>query len=141
MLSTVILATAKDLRTIFIKIAARIEHLQNPAGLEKRLILKMSNEAIYIYAPICQKLGLYELQAQLEDNSLKVTQPQVFEKIRKLVGKTKAERETEVEEAIAGFSKIFEKSGKKAAVYGRAKSFYSIFEKTQRQGETFRKLR
>jgi len=140
MLSTVILASARDLRTIFIKITARIEHLQNPAGLEKWLLVKLSNEALYIYAPICQKLGLYELQALLEDNALKVTQPQVFEKIRRLVGKTKAEREAEVEEAVASFSGLFEKNGKKVAVYGRSKSFYSIFEKKQRQNIGFEEI-
>ena len=140
MLSTVVLATAKDLRTVFIKIGARIEHLQNPAGLEKWLLLKMSNEALYIYAPICQKLGLYELQALLEDNALKVTQPLVFEKIRRLVGKTKTEREAEIEEAIADFSGLFEKSGKNATVNGRAKSFYSIFEKMQMQKIDFEEI-
>jgi GTP pyrophosphokinase len=144
MLSTIILASATDLRTIFIKIVARIEHLDNPAGLEKWLLVKLSNESLYIYAPICQKLGLYELQALLEDRGLKVTQPRVFEKIRKLIGKSRAERQAEVEDAIAEFSGLFEKNGKKVTVHGRAKSFYSIFEKMQMQrigfGEVFDRI-
>jgi len=140
MLSTIVLASAKDLRTIFIKIAARLEHLQNPSGLEEWLLVKMSNEALYVYAPICQKLGLYELQSLLEDQGLKVTRPKVFKKLRKLIGKAKGERQTEVEEAVAEFSALFEKDGKIAKVQGRAKSFYSIFKKMQAQNKNFEEV-
>lgn len=137
LLSTIMLATAKDLRSIFIKITARIDHLENPRNLDREDMVKLASEALYIYAPICQKLGLYGLQSRLEDNGFKVLQPEEFEKLRGLVGKTKAERQAEVEKAIAEFAGVFEKEGKKVEMQGRAKSLYSIYKKMQANSISF----
>ncbi len=139
MLSTIILATAKDLRALFIKIVAKIETLQRSEGLSKSELHAEAKGGLHIYAPICQKLGLYELQALLEDNSLKIMKLKVYNRIKTLLGKTGEERNREVEKAIAGFSQLIGRRRKGVVLYGRAKSIYSIYEKIQ-QGRRFEEI-
>jgi len=138
-LSTVILATAKDLRSIFIKLATRLGSMKNDSALSKEELLLKAQGAMHIYAPICQKLGLYELQSMLEDSSLKIIEPAIYGKIKSLIGKTIEERNIEIENAIAEFSNLA-KEKKGVVVQGRVKSIYSIYEKMQKQGKQFEEI-
>jgi len=140
MLSTVVLATAKDLRSLFVKFVARLDHLQNDTGLEKKGLIERAEGALHIYAPICQKLGFYDLQGLLEDNSLKILQPKVYNNIKELIGKTKIERGKELENAIAEFWHSLSKENKKISVQGRTKSIYSIYKKMGEQNRPFEEI-
>lgn len=139
-LSTVILASSTDLRTLFIKLAARIDALQNPSELTKKELAKKAEAALEIYAPICQKLGLYEIQGLLEDASLKTLDPKTYENIKKQLGKTREERNKEAEEAIKEFTELAKKEKKKVTVQGRAKNIYSINEKMKKQGKELKEI-
>jgi len=139
-LSSIILAMARDLRTIFVKIAAGFDKVQNPKNLDKRKQRINAEAALNIYAPICQKLGLYELQGLLEDNALKTMQPKEYQKIMELLDKTRKEREAEVESAVAEFSEIAEKEKKVVEVQGRTKSIYSIYKKMEQQNRAFENI-
>ncbi len=137
-LSTIILSTAKDLRSIFVKFVARLDAMQNKKYGKKELEGK-ANGTLHIYSPICQKIGLYELQSMLEDSSLKILAPKDYDKISSFLGKTRAERNKEVELAIAEFlSYIREKPT--VSIEGRAKSIYSICRKMKEQEKTFEKI-
>ncbi len=129
LLSKIILATAKDIRTIFVKIAARFDGLQNPMGLKEKELQENALVALKIYAPICHKLGLYELKSLLEDIGLKVLHPGIYQKIKKLVGKTKEQREALLQEAIAEFTELMRKEKKEVTIEGRVKDFYAIYKK------------
>jgi GTP pyrophosphokinase len=135
MLSTIILATARDLRAIFVKLVARLDALQNTGpgakGMEGR-----AQSALQIYAPICQKMGLYDLQSALEDSSLMILKPETHRKIKTLLGKTREERELEVERAIEEVSRHL-KGAPAATISGRAKSIYSTYRKMDKQGKEF----
>jgi GTP pyrophosphokinase len=134
-LSTVILATAKDLRTIFVRLAARLDVLQNQDPTPEE-----ADTTISIYAPICQKLGLYEMQGLLEDNALKIKNPGLYRSIAKGLGKTREERKQEAEQAIDEFSNLMKKEEKQVSVQGRAKSIYSIYKKIEEQGKPFEEI-
>lgn len=139
-LSTIILSTAKDLRALLIKLVARLETLEYGLGLSKKELAKKAQSALQIYAPICQKLGLYELQSMLEDSSMKIMQPSQFQEIEKKLGKTRDRRNAEVESAISEFSTaIGEKSGQ-VSIQGRAKSVYSIYQKMHEQNRPFEEI-
>ncbi|MCK4883461.1 MAG: HD domain-containing protein, partial [Candidatus Diapherotrites archaeon] len=125
-LSTIILATARDLRSIFIKFAARLDSLEN-GNFSKKELAKRAEGALRIYAPICQKMGLYNLQSMLEDSSLKILKPDTYSRISSFLGKTRKTRNKEVEMAIVEFSSYI-KERPSVSIEGRAKSIYSIYE-------------
>ena len=135
MLSTIILATARDLRAIFVKLAARLDALQNarPGSKERE---SKAESALHIYAPICQKMGLYDLQSMLEDSSLRILKPETYKRIKALLGKTKEERNKDLEMAMAEIMQHI-KGEPAATIEGRAKSIYSIYRKMEEQGKGF----
>ncbi len=134
-LSTVILATAKDLRTIFIRLAARLDIMQNEDPTPEE-----AETTLNIYAPLCQKLGLYEMQGLLEDNALKAKNPKTYRSIAKSLGKTRETRKQEIEQAVQEFSTLMKKENKQVSVQGRAKSIYSIYKKIEEQGKKFEEI-
>jgi len=136
-LSTVILATAGDIRAIFIKFATRLDTLQGNTGLSKKKLAERAAGALEIYAPLCQKLGLYEMEGLLEDYSLKINQPKTYNSISKLLGKSKAERKAELGKAIEEFSALVSKEKGNVSVQGRVKGIYSIQRKMETQGKSF----
>lgn len=139
-LSSVILATARDLRTIFLKLTIRLDALQNEKETSKKELVARANNSLHIYAPICQKLGLYELQSNLEDASLKILNTKTYNTIKKQLGKTRQERNNELEQAIKQFTELAQKEKKKAEVQGRIKSSYSIYDKINNQGKEIKEI-
>ncbi len=137
-LSTIVLATARDLRSIFIKFATRLDVMQNETFGKKELG-KKAEGALDIYAPICQKMGLYDLESMLEDNSLKILEPDTYNMISSLLGKTRKTRNKEVEIAIAEFSSYIREKPT-ISIEGRAKSIYSIYKKMEEQGKAFEEI-
>ncbi len=137
LLSEVILATAKDIRAIFVKIATRLDVLENPQLIDQKELNTRALVALNIYSPICHKLGLYDLKGVLEDNSLKVLKPTIFRKIEQLVGKTREERDNAVAEAVAEFRRMMQEEKKGVRVEGRAKHFYAIYRKMTEQNKRF----
>lgn len=137
-LSTIVLATARDLRSIFIKFAARLDAIQN-GNFGKKDLEKKAKGALYIYAPICQKMGLYDLQSMLEDISLKILVPDTYSMISSLLRKTRKARNKEVEIAIAEFSSYIREKPS-VSIEGRAKSIYSIYKKMEEQGKEFEEI-
>ena len=139
-LSSIILASAKDIRTIFVKFASRIDVLEKPRGIAGRKPEELAKAALEIYAPMCQKLGLYEVQSQLEDNGLKTLEPETYREISVLLGKTAAERKKDAEWAGAELARLLRENGKKAVVQARAKGIYSIYKKGKTQGKKFEEI-
>ncbi|MBN2067400.1 MAG: bifunctional (p)ppGpp synthetase/guanosine-3',5'-bis(diphosphate) 3'-pyrophosphohydrolase [Candidatus Diapherotrites archaeon] len=140
LLSKIILATAKDIRTIFVKIAVSFDMLQKPEGHPKGNVEKNALIALNIDAPICHKLGLYELKGMLEDASLKTLNPEEYGKIKQLVGKKREDREREVQDAAREFEKLMQKEKQAVTIEGRAKHFYAIHRKMQEQRIPFSEI-
>ncbi len=137
-LSTIVLATARDLRSIFVKLAARLDSMQK-GNFSKKELVKRAEGALYIYAPICQKMGLYDLQSMLEDSSLKILEPDTYNTISSFLKKTRKARDKEVEMTIAEFSSYIREKPS-VSIEGRAKSIYSIYEKMEEQGKNFEEI-
>jgi len=133
-LSTILIATAKDIRAMIVNFVARVDMLERAAGNPNKKTIELAKGGLEIYAPICQKLGLYELQSVLEDNSLRITKPEMFKKISEIAGKDWEERKKEAEEAVKEFSGFLKEKGKNVSVQGRAKGIYSIYKKIEKQG-------
>ena len=128
-----ILAMARDIRVILIKLADRTHNMRTLESLPPERQHDIAQETLDIYAPLAHRLGIYWMKSELEDNSLRYLHPEVYYQLKRNVAKKKAERERYIQEVIAVLSKRLEENGIEAEVTGRPKHFYSIYQKMQSQ--------
>ena len=129
-----------DVRVIIIKIADRLHNMQTMDAMPEYKQVKIASETLYIYAPLAHRIGLYNVKTELEDLSLKYTEPQRYQSI-----KSKIEESYEAqEEYIKTFSKFLseelDKERLKYFIKGRSKSIYSIHRKMLTQNIPFEKI-
>lgn len=126
-----------DIRVIIIKIADRLHNMQTMDAMRPDKQVKIASETLYIYAPLAHRIGLYNIKTELEDLSLKYTEPEIYNDI---LGKLKDTKE-EQDQYIKDFSKIIsdalEKEDIDFEVKGRPKSIYSIRKKILTQNISF----
>lgn len=126
-----------DPRVIIIKIADRLHNMQTMDAMRPDKQAKISSETLYIYAPLAHRMGLYNIKTELEDLSLKYTEPEVYNDLRSKIKDSKAEQD----QYIRDFKKVIEDSldteGLSYEIKGRPKSIYSIRRKILKQGVSF----
>ncbi|TVZ51743.1 GTP pyrophosphokinase [Dokdonia sp. Hel_I_53] len=126
-----------DPRVIIIKIADRLHNMQTMDAMRPDKQAKISSETLYIYAPLAHRMGLYNIKTELEDLSLKHTEPDVYNDIRDKIKESKEQQD----QYIKDFKKVIEDSldaeGLNYEIKGRPKSIYSIRRKILSQGVTF----
>jgi len=128
-----ILAMARDIRVILVKLADRTHNMRTLGHLPQDKQVDVAQETIDIYAPIAHRLGIYWLKSELEDNALRFLHPEVYYQLKRWIAKKKDEREKYIKEVISVLSKKLVESGVEAEVTGRPKHFFSIYQKMQRQ--------
>lgn len=129
-----------DIRVIIIKIADRLHNMQTMAAMRKDKQEKISSETLYIYAPLAHRIGLYNIKTELEDLSLKYTEPEIFNNIYTKIRESKEEQDAYIKE----FSRVIEdslnKEDLKYDIKGRTKSIYSIHRKMEAQNVDFEEV-
>ena len=128
-----ILAMARDIRVILVKLADRTHNMRTLGHLPPEKQLDISQETLDIYAPIAHRLGIYWVKSELEDNALRYLHPEVYYQLKRWIAKKKDEREKYTKEVIGILGKKLSESGLEARVTGRPKHFWSIYQKMQRQ--------
>lgn len=126
-----------DVRVILIKIADRLHNMQTMEGMADYKQAKIASETLYIYAPLAHRLGLYNIKTQLEDLSLKYTEPEVYTTIVSKIKETKEEQDAYIQSISEVLSNSLKKEGIEFMIKGRPKSIYSIRRKMKVQGVTF----
>ena len=129
-----LLTFAEDIRVILMMIVDRlgIMRMINHHPNEK-FVRDVSYEAIYLYAPLAHRLGLYSIKSELEDLSLKYTNRDTYTQIAHKLNETKKEREEYIANFIAPVKKRLEENGLTFDIKGRTKSIYSIWNKMKKQ--------
>lgn len=126
-----------DVRVIIIKIADRYHNMLTMDSMPEHKQVKISSETLYIYAPLAHRIGLYNIKTELEDLSLKYTEPEVYEAIKSKVEDSKEEQQ----EYIDAFADIIDTSLKKEGlnytIKGRMKSIFSMRKKMIAQNVSF----
>jgi GTP pyrophosphokinase len=126
-----------DVRVIIIKIADRYHNMLTMDAMPEHKQVQMASETLYIYAPLAHRIGLYNIKTELENLSLKYTEPEVYRDIQEKLEKTKEGQQHYIDE----FSKIIrdslDKEGLDYYIKGRMKSIYSIRKKMVSQNVTF----
>ncbi len=125
-----ILASAKDIRVIFVKLADKLHNMRTIESLRDDKRIRISQEVMDIYAPIAYKLGISSIKTELEDLAFKQLYPDKYTEIRTKMEQFIPEREKEMEEFKAKLLPELAKNGiKPLKIFGRVKHIYSIYKK------------
>jgi GTP pyrophosphokinase len=132
-----LLAMARDIRVILVKLADRTHNMRTLGHLPHERQIDIAQETLDIYAPLAHRIGVYWIKSELEDNALRFLHPEVYYQLKRSVAKKKAEREKFTKEVLSVLAKRMAEAGLEAEVTGRPKHFYSIYQKMQAQNLLF----
>ena len=139
-LRKMLLAMARDLRVVTIKLADRLHNMRTLWALPPEQRRRTSEETLYLLAPLAHRLGVQKLKAELEDLALRYLEPRAYWEIVAALGASREEREAYVEETRRLLRRRLLAAGIPAEVHGRAKHVYSIWKKMQSEGLTFEQV-
>ncbi len=134
------LAMAKDIRVIIIKLADRLHNMRTLEFMTPAKQKEKARETMDIYAPIAHRLGISKIKTELDDLSLKYSQPEVYYNLVKELNERKTEREDFVQQIVAEVSTHMKNSNIDTKVYGRVKHFFSIYKKMVNQNKTLEQV-
>ncbi|HSM63859.1 MAG TPA: RelA/SpoT family protein [Gillisia sp.] len=126
-----------DVRVIIIKIADRLHNMQTMDAMKPDKQVKIASETLYIYAPLAHRIGLYSIKTELEDLSLKYTEPEIYNDILKKIRESKQEQDTYIEDFTKVIKDSLDQEKLDYTIKGRPKSIYSIWRKIKTQNITF----
>jgi GTP pyrophosphokinase len=132
-----ILAMAKDIRVILIKLADRLHNMRTLNFLPQEKTIELAQETSDIYAPLANRLGIFWMKSELEDLSLHYLRPEVYRSLAEKIAKKEKEKEEYVKEVIEIIKNRLKEFSVKAEVQGRSKHLYSIYRKMQLQNLDF----
>ena len=124
-----LLTMANDVRVILIKLCDRLHNMRTLEHMSDKGQLKIASETNFIYAPLAHRLGLYAIKTELEDLSLKYTQPALYQDLKHQLNATKEQRKRYIRSFIKPIKLELEELGIKYEIKGRPKSIYSIYSK------------
>lgn len=139
-LRKMLLAFAQDIRVVLIRLASRVQTLRFHAAHKIDPPPDVPRETLEIYAPLANRLGIWQLKWELEDLSFRFQDPVTYKRIAKLLDEKRVERETYVTEAIARLQRELDTAHIKAEVSGRPKHIYSIWKKMRGKHLDFSEL-
>ena len=131
------LAMADDIRVVLIKLADRLHNMRTLAALPIEKQARIARQTLEIYAPLAERLGIWQVKWELEDLAFKVIDPERFRELAKLLDTRRKGREGYIERAIAELEPRLRDAGITADLQGRPKHIYSIWKKMQRKSAEF----
>jgi len=132
-----LLAMAEDIRVVLIKLADRLHNMRTLYALPSDKQVRIARQTMEIYAPLAERLGIWQMKWELEDLAFKVLEPERFRELARLLDTRRKGREGYIERAIAELEPALKAAGIEADMQGRPKHIYSIFKKMQRKNAEF----
>ena len=132
-----LVAMAKDVRVLLIKLADRLHNMRTIASLPEAKQRRIAQETLDIYAPLAHRLGVQDVKWQLEDLAFAVLYPKRYVEIETMVLQAAGEREEYLEQVLEGVRARLEALQIRAEVRGRPKHYWSIYEKMVVRGKEF----
>jgi len=136
-LRKMLLAMVEDIRVVLIKLAERTQALRFLVGAEDRAAIdardRAARETLDLFAPLANRLGVWQLKWELEDLSLRAIEPETYQRIARLLDERRLDRQHYIEDVKATLKRELAAAGIKAEVSGRAKHIYSIWNKMRRK--------
>jgi guanosine-3',5'-bis(diphosphate) 3'-pyrophosphohydrolase len=138
-LRKMLLAMARDIRVILIKLADRLHNMRTIRHLPPSRQRAIAHETLEIFAPLAHRLGISHIKSELEDLAFRTLEPEVYGMLKERVADRRQEREAYLAEAVALIKAELMRAGVEAEVDGRPKNFFSIYSKMQR-GKEFEEI-
>jgi GTP diphosphokinase / guanosine-3',5'-bis(diphosphate) 3'-diphosphatase len=132
-----LMALAGDVRVILVKTADRLQVMRHLDLYDEQARQRLANETSHLYAPLAHRLGLYNINSELQDLFLKYQNSNGYSYVVNRLQETRAERESFVAEFVKPVEKILKERGFSFSMKARTKSIYSIWNKMQKKKVSF----
>jgi GTP pyrophosphokinase len=142
-LRKMLLAMVQDIRVVLVKLAERVQALRHLVGSESASAddrAHAARETLDLFGPLANRLGVWQLKWELEDLSLRALEPEVYQRIARLIDERRLDRQHYIEEVQSTLKRELAAAGIDAEVSGRAKHIYSIWNKMRRKDSGFESL-
>ncbi|MBX6377498.1 MAG: bifunctional (p)ppGpp synthetase/guanosine-3',5'-bis(diphosphate) 3'-pyrophosphohydrolase [Clostridia bacterium] len=133
-LRKMLLAMARDIRVVLIKLADRLHNMRTLSALPEEKQRVIAQETLELFAPLAHRLGIFRFKWELEDLALRYLDPQAYRDLARRIPQKRREREAFAQVIIETLKVKLEEVGIRADIQGRAKHFYSIHQKMARHG-------
>jgi GTP pyrophosphokinase len=139
-LRKMLLAMADDIRVVMLRLASRTQTLRWFTDHETPERRDLARESLEIYAPLANRLGVWQMKWEIEDLSFRFLEPATYKRIAKMLDERRVERESFIDVAVLRLKSEMEKTGIAAEVYGRPKHIYSIWNKMRAKDLDFEEV-
>ena len=134
------LSMASDLRVVLLALAGRVHELRRLKSEPPEVQKAVAAEAMEVYAPLANRLGIWQLKWELEDLAFKWLEPDTFQQIKTLLASKRKERTESIAQVIEFLEHKVAEAGIDAKVSGRPKHIYSIYKKMRRKKVSFEEI-
>jgi guanosine-3',5'-bis(diphosphate) 3'-pyrophosphohydrolase len=131
------LAMGEDVRVVLIKLADRLHNMRTLGYLPEEKRTRIAKQTLDIFAPLANRLGIWQLKWELEDLAFRHSDPDTYKQIAANLAERRSEREKQVEQIDKRLEALLAQDGIKGEISGRPKHIYSIYSKMQRKGVAF----
>lgn len=128
-------AMVDDIRVILVKLADRLDRMRNLRSVSPQTQKLIAKEVLDIWCPLASRLGMSDVKSEMEDLSLKYSNPAVFQQIKSIVSQKKQERAEYLEKSVRKISDAAKEIGIDVQISSRAKHFYSIYQKMRKRNK------
>ncbi len=139
-LRKMLLAMAEDVRVVLIKLADRLDNMRTLRYHSERTQRRVARETLDLFAPLANRLGIWQIKWELEDLSLRYLEPETYKKLAKFLDERRIDREKYIQKIIQKLSQALDNAGIKSEISGRPKHIYSIWRKMQRKNLNFNEI-
>ncbi|MDR9436276.1 MAG: GTP diphosphokinase, partial [Thiohalophilus sp.] len=139
-LRKMLLAMAEDVRVVLIKLADRLHNMRTLSALPDEKQRRIARETMDIFAPLANRLGIWQLKWELEDLAFRYLRPADYKQIAEHLAERRNEREHYLTRFVHQLQTELDKAGIEAEVKGRVKHIYGIWKKMQRKQQAFHQI-
>jgi len=140
-LRKMLLAMGDDIRVVVIKLADRLHNMRTLSHMPEKKRVSIARETMDIFAPLANRLGIWQLKWELEDLSLRYLKPDVYKDIAQKLSDRRKDREAEIAHIVSDLDVLMKKGKIEAEISGRPKHIYSIYRKMTDKGQPFEMVR
>ncbi|MES2483007.1 MAG: bifunctional (p)ppGpp synthetase/guanosine-3',5'-bis(diphosphate) 3'-pyrophosphohydrolase [Pseudomonadota bacterium] len=135
-----LMAFSRDLRVVMLRLASRLQTLRWHAASRQPVAPSMAREALEVFAPLANRLGIWQIKWEMEDLAFRFLEPDTYREVARLLDEKRAEREAYVEQLRVQLEAELRAQGVHAQVHGRPKHIHSIVKKMRGKSLDFEKV-
>jgi GTP pyrophosphokinase len=135
-----LLAFSRDLRVVMLRLASRLQTLRHFAASKLPVPAGMASESLQVFAPLANRLGIWEIKWEMEDLSFRFLEPETYKLMARLLDEKRTQREASLEALRGQLSNELTAQGLHATVHGRPKHIYSIVKKMRGKSLEFERV-